>query len=286
MKFLSLTSDNKIKFKREDGRYHTRKLRDNIFVDSGTEYKFDRNTNSIELYNGEPTKSEIQFDINERFNHLETFVDMTIDGIVPSVVICGEAGLGKSYTVMNRFDKKNKIEDEDYVIVKGYTTAKGLYKILYENRFKTIVLDDIDSVFKDDTSLNLLKAALDSYSKRIVTWNSVSFADDGLPEKFEFFGQIVFITNKSLAKLDGAVKSRSLTVDVSMTTDEKIDRMREISKVMLPEISLSTKNKVVDFIGENSDIVKELNLRTLIKGIKIFESTGDMRPVQYMLANS
>lgn len=280
---LVSVNGNKIRFKTE-GRYETRSLKeDGTFEVKGAKFQFDAKRNVIELFE---TEQKPYFDINERFKHLETFVDMTIDGFIPSVVICGEAGLGKSHTVLERFSLKKQIEDRDYVIVKGYSSPKGLFKTLYENRNKTIVFDDTDSILKDDVSLNLLKAALDSYSKRLVSWNSVKFVDDGLPTIFEFTGSIVFITNLSMKKLDGAVKSRALSVDVSMTLDEKITRMREVIKKIEPEIKLSTKSKVIDFIADNAKLTEELNFRTLIKGIKIFEATGDMRPVEYMLCNS
>ena len=282
MKFMSITG-NKIRFTTE-GRSMSRSLSsDNTFELKGEKFSFDSKKNVIEIFCDFDKPS---FDINERYNHLETFVDMVIDGVVPSVIVCGEAGLGKSHTVFERFEKKGMKKDTDYVILKGYSTPKALYRTLYENCSNTIVLDDIDSVLKDEVSLNILKAALDSYSERVITWNSMSFRDDGTPTSFEFRGQIVFITNKSLDTLNGAVKSRALAVDVTMNTEEKIKRMREISKNMLPEISLSTKNKVIDFIEDNAKVVKELNFRTLIKAIKIYETTQNMRPVQYMLCNS
>jgi hypothetical protein len=282
MEYLSI-SGNKLRFKTGD-EYLVRALKsDGSFELRGEKFVFDSKSKEIQIFS-EPSKPD--FDINERYQYLAEFVDMTIDSIIPSVIICGEAGLGKSHTVLERFAKKGKRKEQDYVIVKGYSTSKGLYKILWENRNKTIVLDDIDSVLKDDVSLNLLKAALDSYSERIVTWNSVGFIDDGLPTSFEFNGQVVFITNKSLESLDSAVKSRALAVDVTMNTEEKITRMREIVKTMIPEVNLSTKNKVIDFIEENANVAKELNFRTLIKAIKIYETTQSMRPVQYMLCNS
>jgi hypothetical protein len=282
MEYLSI-SGNKLRFKTGD-EYLVRALKsDGSFELRGEKFVFDSKSKEIQIFS-EPSKPD--FDINERYQYLAEFVDMTIDSIIPSVIICGEAGLGKSHTVLERFAKKGKRKEQDYVIVKGYSASKGLYKILWENRNKTIVLDDIDSVLKDDVSLNLLKAALDSYSERIVTWNSVGFIDDGLPTSFEFNGQVVFITNKSLESLDSAVKSRALAVDVTMNTEEKITRMREIVKTMIPEVNLSTKNKVIDFIEENANVAKELNFRTLIKAIKIYETTQSMRPVQYMLCNS
>ena len=71
-----------------------------------------------------------------------------------------------------------------------------------------IVFDDCDTVLFDDLSLNILKAALDTGKKRIIQWNTESRVLDreGIPDKFEFEGAVIFITN---VKFD-AVKSKKL----------------------------------------------------------------------------
>lgn len=45
----------------------------------------------------------------------------------------------------------------------------GLYMALFINRDKLIVFDDCDSVFGNIDSVNILKAALDSYDTRMVS---------------------------------------------------------------------------------------------------------------------
>jgi len=290
MRLVTRYSD-KVRLKDESGKYMVRTLKsDNKFTIGENTYHINSN-DEITLLSGNEvnvaTEAPVQqFDINERFSLLSTFVDLTLEGHNASTIICGSPGLGKSHTVLERLDAHGLVEGEDYTIHKGYTTPKGLYSLLYENRNGTVVIDDMDSVFKDATSLNLLKAALDSYSKRIVSWNSMGFIDDGLPSQFLFTGRVIFITNKSLSTLDDAVRSRSLVADVTMSTVEKIERMRSVAADILPEIKLSTKMEVINFIEEKADSVKELNFRTLIKGAKILEATGSKRAVEYMLYNS
>jgi hypothetical protein len=62
-----------------------------------------------------------------------------------------QAGLGKSFTVEAVKEHGDKI---NAVHIKGYVRPTGLYKTLYENRFKNsvIVFDDTDSIFSDDVS--------------------------------------------------------------------------------------------------------------------------------------
>jgi hypothetical protein len=160
-----------------------------------------------------------------------------------------------------------------FVTIKGYSTAKGLYRTLYENRKSTIVFDDCDSVLKDAVSLNLLKGALDSYSRRIISWRA-DFKDDELPNSFEFKGRVVFISNMSSSSLDQAILTRSMVVDLTMTAEQKIERMKHIlaESEFMPEFDMESKNDALELIASLKDSVKELSLRTLIQVVKIRKS--------------
>jgi hypothetical protein len=173
-------------------------------------------------------------------------------------------------------------------VVKGFSTAKGLYKILYENKNSIIVFDDCDSVLKDPDALNLLKGALDSYDKRIITWNT-SISDDGLPRVFEFKGGVVFVSNMQADKISQAIRSRSMNVDLSMTTDQKIERMETImaTNEFMPGVSFNVKADALAVIRDKKKIAREITLRTLIKVSKI-RNTGSSNWKQlakYMLVN-
>lgn len=230
-----------------------------------------------------------RFGINERFDFLTDLVEMVADRTSPSLVVTGEGGLGKTYTVNKALkDAGLKCANEEiglghddtlteaqsrkiFTVVKGYSTAKGLYRTLFENRNKIVVFDDCDSVLRDPVALNLLKGALDSYDKRIISWNAESFGDDDLPRSFEFKGGVIFISNLPLFKIDQAIRSRSLCVDLSMNLSQKIERMSAIIRTdeFLPEYDLSIKRQALDFIDEMKDVAKELSLRTLISVTKV-----------------
>ena len=181
----------------------------------------------------EPVQS--RFTINQRFGFLSDMVLMLAKGDQASVVVTGPGGLGKSHTVMKSltnagFTDISLLEDfavgtklntlKSFTVIKGYSTPKGLYRVLYENKDGVIVFDDCDSVLKDPVSLNLLKGALDSYSRRIISWRA-DMKDDELPQSFEFKGRVVFISNLASDKLDQAIITRSMAVDLNMTPEAK-----------------------------------------------------------------
>lgn len=223
-----------------------------------------------------------EFPINDRFDFTEQLVTMVATGQTASTVLVGEGGLGKSYTVVKALKAAGlrditELEQGAVVaprtafrVVKGFSTAKGLYRMLFENRNAIIVLDDIDSILKDLDAVNLLKGALDSYDKRIISWNT-NVADDGLPRSFEFTGGVVFISNMKLEKIDQAIRSRSMIVDLSMTTDQKLERMETIMHApeFMEGVALSMKQDALSTIKQYKSIAKEISLRTLINVTKI-----------------
>jgi hypothetical protein len=233
---------------------------------------------------------ESRFSINERFGFVSDMVTMLANGAQASVVVTGPGGLGKSFTVnqtltANGFKDVSTLEDfavgtviktnKAFRVIKGYSTPKGLYRTLYENRDGVIVFDDCDSVLKDPVSLNLLKGALDSYSRRIISWRA-DIKDEDLPTTFEFKGRIVFISNLASTQIDQAIITRSMAVDLSMTRKQKIERMRHLlnSGEFMPEFDKVTKNDAMSLIDKLQDKVKELSLRTLIQVTKIRKSAG------------
>ena len=231
-------------------------------------------------------KSEM-FNINERFEFVENLVQMIASGLQPSAVITGEGGLGKTYTVnktliasgLKDLSELGALEEgsvvrrtKAFVSIKGYSTPKGLYRTLYENKDSVIVFDDCDSILKDPVALNLLKSALDSYGKRIISWMAEGFGrDDDLPRSFEFKGRVIFISNLNQDKIDQAIRSRSMMVDLTMNEDQKIERMETIaqSEEFLPEFTVEYKKDALDLIRSLKDDAKEISLRTLISVTKI-----------------
>lgn len=241
-----------------------------------------------------------KFNINTRFAFVEKLVKMVASGVQPSAVITGQGGLGKTHAVTKTLTEANYVDASDlanfqlgttvqrskmFVTIKGYSTAKGLYRTLFENNKSVIVFDDCDSILKDPVALNLLKGALDSYGKRIISWNA-DFRDEDLPRSFNFEGRVIFISNLGQDKIDQAIRSRSMMIDLSMTTEQKLERMDFIvrDKDFLPEYELQVKVDAMNLIRKLKDEAKEISFRTLISVSKIRASNTDWEELaEYML---
>lgn len=231
-----------------------------------------------------------EFGINQRFGFLEQMVSMVADKTMVSCVITGEGGLGKSYTVLKSLETAGLTNITDladfqvgqklnltkcYRIIKGFSTAKGLYRTLFECNGMTIVFDDCDSILKDDVARNLLKGALDSFNKRYISWMA-DMRDDDLPKSFEFTGRVIFVSNMPLDKIDQAIRTRCMVVDLSMTEGQKLERMEVIAKSdeFLPEVEDRAKTEALSFLKSQVGKIPNMSLRSLIQVSKIAARGG------------
>ena len=246
------------------------------------------------------TAKASEFGINKRFEFVEQMVSMVSKKTIASAIITGEGGLGKTHTVLASLDRAGFTNVTDlaefeigsivntsksYRVIKGFSTAKGLYRSLFESNGMVLVFDDCDSVLKDPVALNLLKGALDSYGERYINWNA-EMRDPDLPRSFKFTGSIVFISNMDLDRVDQAVKSRALCVDLTMTQEQKVERMEVLveSEDFLQDFEVSVKRDAIAFIRDNMDNVANLSLRTLIATTKIAAEGGDWKQLaKYVL---
>ena len=261
--------------KRSKERKH---VEEKVAALSGTKVDFDGAVKKA-------AERDAKFGINTRFEFVEKLVNMVAAGVQPSAVITGEGGLGKTYTVTKTLESAGFKDISDladfqvgavlsmrkcFTMVKGYSTAKGLYRTLFENNKSVIVFDDCDAVLKDPVALNLLKGALDSYGKRIISWNA-DMRDEDLPRSFNFEGRVIFISNMDQNSIDQAIRSRSMLIDLSMNADQKIERMETIAKCesFMPEYDAKIKTDALDLIRSLKDDAKEISLRTLISVCKI-----------------
>jgi predicted AAA+ superfamily ATPase len=227
--------------------------------------------------------------LRDRFEILDDMTRAVKAGKVRAMIVTGPPGVGKSHgveTVLSKHDVfANVAQDEKlkkYEVVKGAMSALGLYSKLYhyKDAKNILVFDDCDSVLLDDLSLNILKAALDTSSRRMIHWTTYShlLRREGVPDSFEFKGGAIFITNikfdhvKSRKLRDHleALESRCHYLDLTIDTErEKILRIEQVvvecGMLDKYEFEPYQKMEVVDFVKTNVNRLRELSLRTVLK---------------------
>ena len=229
---------------------------------------------------------QIMSRIGKRFKILDDMTRAAKEGDVRAMIVSGPPGVGKSYGVEQQLEKDAAFDDiagynRKHEVVKGAMSAIGLYAKLfkYSDPRNVVVFDDCDSVLLDDLSLNILKAALDTSKKRYISWNTDSrlLRSEGIPDRFEFKGSAIFITNikfenvrsKKLKDHLEALESRCHYVDLTIDGErEKMLRIRQIIREgMLDDYDMPQERKddIVEFIDENKNRLRELSLRTVLK---------------------
>jgi hypothetical protein len=233
------------------------------------------------------TDQEILARLGERFEILDEMTKAVKSGDVRAMIVSGPPGVGKSYgveAVLQKADLFNTLAEKKpkFEIVKGAMSALGLYAKLYEfsDAGNVVVFDDCDSILMEDLSLNILKGALDSSERRFIAWNTDSrlLRSEGIPDRFEFKGAAIFITNikfehvksKRLRDHLDALESRCHYIDLQMDTDrEKILRIKQVvnEKGMLDRYDFEqcVKDEIVTFVEQNQSKLRELSLRMVLK---------------------
>jgi hypothetical protein len=98
------------------------------------------------------------------------------------------------------------------------------------------------------------------------------------------------VSNLDKNKIPQALRTRSLIADVSMTLDQKIERMEYLltEEDFMPEAQISIKNLAMKILKENKDKAKEVSLRSLQQVIRIgMKFTGEKfeQLAKYALTN-
>ena len=240
--------------------------------------------NSVAAAGPEESDAETIERIRTRFNMLNDMTKAVKKGDVRAMIVSGPPGVGKSHGVEEVLERYKTLEQlgarKTHEVIKGAMSPLGLYAALYkmQDAGNVVVFDDCDSIFSDELSLNILKAALDSKKTRRIHWNTDShkLRAEGIPDSFSFKASAIFITNLKFDKVKGklrehleALESRCHYMDLTIDTDrEKMLRIRQvIQDGMLNEYKLSdeVKEDIIDFVDANKNRVRELSLRTVLK---------------------
>ncbi len=241
------------------------------------------------------------------FDDVDAYIEMVVKRLQPSLIVAGGPGIGKTFGITKKIKSMGlrKIEpieipdglsadelrelgidmnaesDGDWVHIKGASTAFGMYMNLFRYKEKLVVFDDCDSVFNDKDGVNILKGALDSNDKRVISWisKSTTGAKAVAPPRFEFKGRIIFISNLPMKKIDDAIRSRSFVVDINLKMEDVLKRIETI----LPKIgadsevplTMDAKMRAFEFLKEKASeegVEMEISIRTLVNFAKIAQS--------------
>lgn len=225
-------------------------------------------------------KENSETNLDRMFHKIELLTETILQKNSNALLICGRGGIGKTYTIRKTLADNKLVESVDYVMYTGDATPKALYETFYENNGKIIVFDDCDAFLKDKKAINILKGALDTGDKRIISW-LISSKSGNLPTSFEFNGRVIFISNLALEEIDSNLRTRITLYELKLSNIDVLRRMgslwetickeRNIDYTVFTDCYLILCNLRERYEEKN----KLLSMRDLIKIINIRKSIFD-----------
>jgi len=258
--------------------------------------------NQIQGAVNEPDVKKQMRNPDSLFGIMKNLTQVVCRGARNSLIIYGGPGIGKSFVVNQTIKEEGLKKEEDYYIIKGKITTAALYQTLYMHRKgKLLIFDDADSVWSDAEAANILKAALDSYEERIISWYSgrtvniskmsgeekADFYDNlddqieidptkaKFPSEFPYEGRIIFISNLVYEKFDSAVLTRSAKIDMTLTNSEILARIESILEHLGDKgVSIDVKQEILEFLKQQTakNIITEPSMRTFVAAEDLYKS--------------
>jgi hypothetical protein len=193
--------------------------------------------------------------LEQYFGPLKQYLEVLQNSrIIHSFIIVGSPGTGKSFTVIQGLNQSGKMHGRDYVILNCYSTPLALYEFLYHNNGKTIVCDDISSIFKNDTCKKILLSSLWSPAEERIAHYESKTGKLTAPNEFSFRGKIIIIANSLPEELEN-LKSRGLFYNLHFTYREKIEIVYEICR------TYGIPLEIAEFIRNSTNEAYEINFR-------------------------
>lgn len=216
--------------------------------------------------------------------------------------------------------------DNKAVWLNTSVSALSFYRKMAQNPDAIFLVDDADDIFKDDTGRNLLKAATDTKKVRVLNWakkgdgvlpqnklnmlirqkqEALDRAMDGenidkiakleaeleslemiVPDKFEFRGRIIFISNLPIERLDpdGALRTRGSIIELYPEDEEVFSYMKKLVDLVDTSnieseggssVSHDMRIHVIEVLEEyikSGFIKKPLNMRMMEMSIKKYSA--------------
>ncbi len=159
-----------------------------------------------------PIAKEVQDTFDGIYAQTASFVQNP-NSAINGMIVSGDAGTGKTHTVKKALRDTGHQANVEY-IKGGKITAASLYVKLYLNRaqHRIIVLDDCDIIHHGEKRqiIPMLLGAVELGQTGEVSWETARpnplMTEHAVPNKFDFQGNIIWITNDRKEDIGRAIK--------------------------------------------------------------------------------
>ena len=183
-----------------------------------------------------------------RYQDLDPFVEAFANGHLNLLVLVGAPGLQKSRGLRDAVG-------ESASWIEGHATPFGIYRKLWENRNRPVVIDDIDGLYSSGDGLRLLKCLCQTEPLKTVSWHSevAALRRERIPREFTTISHVAIIANewKTLNRNVAAVEDRGICILFEPPPSE----------VHVRTGAWFWDQEIFDFIGERLHFFSELSMR-------------------------
>lgn len=256
------------------------------------------------------------------FEEIKIKVNQVAYGYANSLVITGMSGVGKTHDTEEALDKSNKeyesisggistaglfellftrngeiilFDDCDSVfdttdsvnILKAALDSKSVRKISrsLKTHFDTkgMSMEDIMANYEGDYT-KMSKSEVGGNSNKAARPHLFNISNKGkLPKSFIYTGRIIFISNKKKSEIDPTIITRaSAHIDVDLTHEKVLNRMRMVMRAIHPNISMQKKEevlKLIDHLSTNYVTRHPITIRGLDNAIQTRISNDFMHQI-------
>lgn len=255
------------------------------------------------------------------FQDIEDLTKFIAKGKAKSLIICGDPGVGKTFTIMETLKKELGDSGSAWHYHSGAkASAVSFYLTTFRERNEIIVWDEADSILKNDDIVMMLKPALDTSGDNTFEYTRgfpmsgkskkeiedyCAFVDEQAakgkiigpqptkgnyvqaPGKYYFKGQMIFISNMPASKLENAILSRSLYIDLKLSAQDTHKRIMSIMKHKYSNKSIEELNEFAEALGgfstgseervqymtpEYMRKIKPLTIRSMVLAVELKEA--------------
>jgi hypothetical protein len=188
------------------------------------------------------------------------------NGSLPLVVLIGDPGLGKTETF------KDSCSGKPFLHISGNKRPFDLYIDLHRHIDQPVILDDVETLTSKDEGKVLIRQLTETTSVKTVSWGSqtriLDTLDPPVPRAFYTRSPVCLVTNKwRSVGIMKAIESRAVMFDFQPSWMEAYQYAG----------TWFDDQEILDFVHENLGVMKNPDLRLLVKAKSLRNARLDWR---------
>jgi hypothetical protein len=198
------------------------------------------------------------------YEELGKYIRAFVQGHLGLMILTGGPGLGKSHEL------KVALGPEACVI-EGNTTAFGMYLRLYAAADMPVLIDDVDSLYRNRDAVRLLKCLCQTDPLKTISWNSDArtLVKKNVPSQFQTTSKVAIVANdwQQSTKDILALGDRGHLIHFDPDAAEVRRKMAE----------WFWDQEVFDFLGERLQLIRQPSFRHYIVADELKQAGLDWR---------